>query len=35
MQEFYNHKGVRLTIYSYLEGCTLYHKIALLDRATR
>ena len=32
---FMKHYGIRLAIYSYLDGATLYHKIAILDKATR
>ncbi len=32
---FPKNKFLQLTIFSYLPGCDLYHKIALLDKATR
>jgi hypothetical protein len=33
--DFYQSKMLKLVTFSYLEGYELYHKIALLDRATR
>jgi len=33
--DFYKCKMAKLVIYSYLEGYELYHKIALLNKATR
>ena len=32
---FQNNKMLKLLTFSYLQGCDLYHKIALLDKATR
>ena len=34
-QAFLKHKDLRLVVFSYLDGPTLYHKIALLDKITR
>ncbi len=34
-EEFQQNKMLKLLTFSFLQGCDLYHKIALLNKATR